>query len=271
MFELFFFLYCNTVSAKPVVIHKKFILQNLFFSVIGLNFDYLWLNLLGHSCYNLFNIGLFWIPIIQHQYFEKYPKGFVIPVQINDLAFSMHAVFATFVTVLQTFIYEKGDQRVSRTCFGFLILFISFLIVTLILSIVHVVNWLEYFYFISYVKIAITLIKCCPQAYFNYKRKSTVGWSIGNVLLDFTGGLLSILQMFIIGYNYYDWSSLFGDPTKFALGSISVLFDILFILQHYVWYRKRDETTYLIDSKNGNGATESSGVTNYSGEFNEVY
>lgn len=36
----------------------------------------------------------------------------------------------------------------------------------------------------------------------NYKRKSTIGWSIGNVLLDFTGGWLSMLQMMLNAYNY---------------------------------------------------------------------
>ena len=36
----------------------------------------------------------------------------------------------------------------------------------------------------------------------NFKRKSTVGWSIGNVLLDLTGGTGSIIQMFINAYNY---------------------------------------------------------------------
>ena len=35
----------------------------------------------------------------------------------------------------------------------------------------------------------------------NFRRKSTEGWSIGNVLLDFTGGMLSLLQMFLIAYN----------------------------------------------------------------------
>ena len=35
----------------------------------------------------------------------------------------------------------------------------------------------------------------------NFRRKSTMGWSIGNVLLDFTGGILSIAQMFIQSYN----------------------------------------------------------------------
>ena len=35
----------------------------------------------------------------------------------------------------------------------------------------------------------------------NYKRQSTTGYSIGGVLLDLTGGLLSILQMFLLAYN----------------------------------------------------------------------
>lgn len=34
-----------------------------------------------------------------------------------------------------------------------------------------------------------------------------------------------------------DWASIFGDPTKFGLGLISVLFDVFFMLQHYVFYR----------------------------------
>ena len=89
----------------------------------------------------------------------------------------------------------------------------------------------------------------------NYKRKSTEGWSIGNILLDFTGGILSVLQMFFLSINYNDWSSIFGSPTKFGLGLFSVLFDILFIVQHYVLYRKNDRflstnvETRIVDEK----------------------
>ena len=39
------------------------------------------------------------------------------------------------------------------------------------------------------------------QVHMNCKRQSTVGWSIWNVLLDFSGGVLSILQMFLLAYN----------------------------------------------------------------------
>lgn len=36
----------------------------------------------------------------------------------------------------------------------------------------------------------------------NYQRKSTVGWSIGNILCDFTGGVFSVLQMVLDAYNF---------------------------------------------------------------------
>lgn len=48
----------------------------------------------------------------------------------------------------------------------------------------------------------------CFQAFMNYRRKSTEGWSIGNVLLDFTGGILSIVQMILQSYNNGNYSSL---------------------------------------------------------------
>ena len=36
-----------------------------------------------------------------------------------------------------------------------------------------------------------------------------------------------------------DWSSIFGDPTKFGLGAFSIMFDIVFIVQHYCLYRPK--------------------------------
>jgi cystinosin len=81
----------------------------------------------------------------------------------------------------------------------------------------------------------------------NYKRKSTDGWSIGSILLDFVGGILSILQMFLLAINYRDAASIFGSPTKFGLGLFSVLFDIVFLIQHYILYRRVDNRTVRSD------------------------
>ena len=89
----------------------------------------------------------------------------------------------------------------------------------------------------------ITLIKYIPQAYSNYKRKSTIGWSIYQILLDFTGGSLSILQMVLIGVNFQKYSY---NPAKVALGCLSLVFDVLFMLQHYVWYRGNQSRSYQV-------------------------
>lgn len=213
-------------------------------SVVGLNFDYLSLNLVGFFMYGLFNCGLYWIPEIENQYFDRYPKG-LNPVQINDIFFALHAVFATTVTVGQCFIYEIGNQRVSTTARIIHGIFAVFIIISLILACVKTIQWLDFLYYCSYVKLSITLIKYVPQAFYNYRRKSTVGWSIGNIFLDFTGGILSMLQMILNAYNYDDWESIFGDPTKFGLGFFSVAFDIFFIIQHYVLYRNRADYAEL--------------------------
>ena len=78
------------------------------------------------------------------------------------------------------------------------------------------------------------MIKYIPQVYVNYRRKSTVGWSIGQILLDFTGGILSILQLVIDASLQADWSGVSGNPVKFGLGTIGILFDVIFMTQHYV-------------------------------------
>lgn len=110
--------------------------------------------------------------------------------------------------------------------------------------------WLDYLIILSSVKLAITIVKYIPQALMNYRRKSTEGWSIGNVLLDLTGGSLSMLQMMLQGVNNSDFSNIFGDPTKFGLGLFSILFDALFIVQHYVLYRNKPGYRAQLDDYN---------------------
>lgn len=207
-------------------------------SVVGLNFDFLAYNLTGFVAYGLFNIGMFWIPIVQHEYFAKHPGG-VNPVRANDVFFTVHAILLTFITILQCVFYDRGDQKVSFVSKILLSGTWLFAAVALVVTLFHKITWLTYLYYFSYIKIGVTLIKYIPQAWMNYRRKSTVGWSIGNILLDFTGGSLSILQMFLLAYNNDDWKSIFGDFTKFGLGAISILFDLLFMVQHYCLYRSK--------------------------------
>ena len=97
-------------------------------------------------------------------------------------------------------------------------------------------NWLDYLYLLSYVKVLISLIKYIPQVILNYQRKSTLGWSIWNIILDFTGGLLSDLQLVFDCAMLHDWWGITGNIAKFGLGFVSILFDIIFMFQHYGLY-----------------------------------
>ncbi|XP_053946213.1 cystinosin homolog isoform X3 [Anastrepha ludens] len=206
-------------------------------SVVGLNFDFLALNIVGFALYSVFNCGLYWIPEIQQEYSSRHPRG-LNPVMLNDVLFGLHAMFATILSITQCFLYERGDQKVSKTASGILGTYALIVVVSAILVAVDVIHWLDFLYYCSYIKLSITIIKYVPQALMNYRRKSTVGWSIGNILLDFIGGTLSMLQMILNASNYDDWVSIFGDPTKFGLGLFSVLFDVVFMLQHFVFYRR---------------------------------
>lgn len=218
-------------------------------SVVGLNFDFLALNLTGFIAYSVFNVGLFWVTYIQEEFLKKDPNG-VIPVDANDVFFSLHALLLTLVYICQCAIYERGGQKVSKVAIGLLAIGWTFAFVSLFVAVAKKISWLDYLYYFSYIKLGVTLVKYIPQAHMNYRRKSTEGWSIGNVLLDFTGGSFSLIQMFLEAYNNDKWRFIFGDPTKFGLGVFSIFFDILFIIQHYCLYRNREPMYQDLNEQN---------------------
>ena len=205
-------------------------------SVIGLNFDFMGLNLMGFSFYSIFNICLYFVPSFQQEYRERNPLS-NIPVELNDVVFAVHAAIITLITILQCFMYQRGDQRLHRASILLISAALLVAFILLVLLLFDLFSKLNFIYYFSYVKLLITIIKYVPQAWFNFQRKSTIGWAIGNVLLDLTGGVFSILQMILLSINYDDWQSIFGNPTKFGLGAFSIMFDVLFIVQHYVLYR----------------------------------
>lgn len=64
------------------------------------------------------------------------------------------------------------------------------------------------------------------------------------MLLDFAGGWLSLAQLLIDSALENDWTGITGNPVKFGLSNISIVFDIIFMVQHYILYRhppKHDE------------------------------
>ena len=61
------------------------------------------------------------------------------------------------------------------------------------------------------------------------------------MLMDFVGGITSLAQLVIDSSLQNDWSGIVGNPVKFGLGNITILFDIIFIYQHYFLYRHSDK------------------------------
>ena len=132
---------------------------------------------------------------------------------------------------------QRANQRVSYTTSIILSLSVLFLAISTAVTAAGRMDLLLLIYFYSYVKLTMSCVKYIPQVLMNYRRKSTEGWSMGNILFDFLGGLLSLTQMILLAINYNDWSSIFGSVTKLGLGILSIGFDLVFIVQHYVLYK----------------------------------
>jgi cystinosin len=92
-------------------------------------------------------------------------------------------------------------------------------------------------YSFSYIKLLITIVKYMPQVWLNYERQSTAGWSIGTILLDLAGGVLSMVQLVLDSSLQSDWSGITGNPVKLLLGNVTIFFDAIFCIQHYILYQ----------------------------------
>lgn len=206
-------------------------------SVVGFSFDYAVLNVVGFGCYSAFNLALFFSPSIRAAY-ERAHGGHKSAVRVNDVVFAVHALAISAVTLAQIAVYPRGHQRVSVACKAFLLTFALAMPVMLVLAARRTswCDWLDVLYALSYVKLGITLCKYLPQVVLNATRRSTDGWSMDNVALDFLGGSLSLGQLVIDASSTRDWSKVTGDPVKFGLGFTSMVFDGVFAVQ-WAWYR----------------------------------
>ena len=222
-------------------------------SVVGMSFDFQTLNLLGYSCYSMYTCCLYFDAAVRDEYADAF-GGSSSLVTVQDCFFALHACALTACQCAQILAYERGGQRVARATIaaigaavGTSATFAAIVALRAAPAVavgggVRLFSWLAWLYWLSLIKLGVTVSKYVPQALSNYRRKSTVGWSIGNVLLDFAGGFLSIAQLILDGATK-GWSGVVGDPVKFALGFVSIVFDILFIVQHYVLYTDRGAKT----------------------------
>lgn len=213
-------------------------------SVKGLNFDFEIYNLVGFTGYTIYTV-----------------RGYIDDnlgtgiVQIHDIFFAAHALLITLITIIQIlYFYDPSDkdQKVSNITITIILVMIWGAILLVIVE-----NGFEYYdphvkenrkyifnslVYLGWCKVVISLIKYIPQVVSNFRRRSTIGWNIHNILLDFTGGAFSFGQNIIDSFR--DEFSITSDDqskglniAKYALSIISMLFDIVFMVQHYILFK----------------------------------
>ncbi|EYC42084.1 hypothetical protein Y032_0544g3231 [Ancylostoma ceylanicum] len=133
-------------------------------SVTGLNFDFLLLNLIGFSAYAIYNLLMYYDPVVQNEYETKHPRS-PIPVLLNDVVFAVHAFAACVVTAAQCFLLERANQRVSVTCMILSALLILFAIGSGVATVLKFLTILQFVMCFSYIKMAVTLSKYFPQQF----------------------------------------------------------------------------------------------------------
>lgn len=218
-------------------------------STHGLAIDFPLLNVVGFVSYTISTACFLYAPEVRSQYAARH-HGLVPTVRFNDLIFGAHAVVIVVLTYSQFYPSlwgfdvsrrQKASKPVLGLCCGCL------LALATTTAIIWYRNgfttqdpmewaWIDLLYCFGYIKLAVTFVKYIPQAFLNFKRKSTEGWSIYQILFDILGGVLSMIQLVIDASLQNDFSGITGNPLKFGLSVVSTAFDLLFIVQHYLLY-----------------------------------
>ncbi|XP_058751260.1 cystinosin homolog [Vicia villosa] len=215
-------------------------------SVVGLSLDYTILNFTKHWSYLIYNASLFFSPVIQKQYFEKYGYEQMIPVAANDVAFSTHAVIINLIVLFQFAKYGNGSAKLSRYAIViFAGVWFSAAVCFFIALPTH--SWLWLISIFNSIQVCMTLIKYFPQAFMNFMRKSTDGFSIGSILLDFSGGVFNYSQMVVQSIDQDSWVNFYGNIGKVMISLVTIFYDSILMCQHYVLYSHKK---VLITSEN---------------------
>mmetsp|Transcript_29976 Transcript_29976/g.45836 ORF Transcript_29976/g.45836 Transcript_29976/m.45836 type:complete len:237 (+) Transcript_29976:142-852(+) len=218
-------------------------------SVAGFSVEFAMLNPAGFYLYTLYNLQGTVDPMI----------GKTGKIEVNDIFFALHAFALSSLQFTQIFLYDRGKQK------GINYWIVAFLVViALLVNIFFTVEAIKpedinqqwgTIRMCGYSKAAITFVKYMPQVYLNWKRKSTVGWSLENVLLDFTGGSFSLAQQIIgsvaLGKPFFDPTDQGFNIVKFLLSIFAIMFDLIFMFQHYVLYRDKWANKGKMDDRMG--------------------
>jgi len=213
----------------------------------GLKLDYAFLNLSGFIFYAI----AYTIPYFHHLPHHNYGFG---TIRIQDLVFAYNGIFVNTVLNIQALIYFRGKNKLSNSAIVLTIFCwisaVSFFFATEVYNWIEITENVNVLEFCGYLKITFSLVKYIPLLYWNWKRKTTQGISAFAFVINMIGASFSLLQLFI---DYIDGTTETVNKIKLILGTAVILYDLLFLFQHYVLYGSRNsrhqQNESLIGSK----------------------
>lgn len=222
-------------------------------SVQGISIDYMYFNMMGFILYTLYT-GMMWgSAVVKQEFFEE--NGEWPLIRLNDLVFGLHNLFTNSLILSQAYCwgFKKNDnQRLSstaKTILGLVSLYVLgggyYIYHTQgFVPVANCFNWMHLFTSLGLVKIGMSVCKNIPQILYNYNRKSTHGWPILMIWLDFTGAFLSFVQLLLDAWQVNDLYAIFDNKPKLFLAIQVFIADFIFFFQHYYLYYDSDVSHY---------------------------
>lgn len=217
----------------------------------GISLDFLYLNIVGYVCYTTSICMIYFNTFVREEYAIKYTplnepghsKHYPL-LKINDVAYTMHGLACVMAVYYQVHFtnYKKtrAQQHLSRYTQALLwavILVCSLMAGSLIfLREKAPLKLLDLAETLGFIKVCMSTSKYIPQLIYNQRRRSTKGWAMNSMALDIVGGLSSMSQLFLDGYLNGDIGAVWGNTSKLALAMVTMLFDMMFMFQHYVLF-----------------------------------
>lgn len=229
-------------------------------SVEGISLDFLYMNIVGYVCYTMSMCMLFFNQFVRNQYALKYsddihPTHYPL-IKANDVAYTVHGLVCALVVYYQVHFtnYKKSRAQLHVSPYTKVLLFMVIsgcgLVVAGVIFLPSRVPFhlLDVAELLGFIKVCMSTSKYIPQLIYNQQRKSTKGWAINSTILDILGGALSLSQLFLDAIVNQDIGSVLGNTSKLALALVSMIFDILFLIQHFVLFPDRQpDVISLVD------------------------
>lgn len=213
---------------------EQILLNHRLKSGSGLSSAFVLLNVAGFSAYAVSTtLECFYEPV--RTSFEKANNGLVPQVAWNDSLFAVHGAICCVYIAWQYYIYATDNVSKAKMSIGTLIA-LCFPTSALIAGFSGITSWNFVIKACGAVKLTSTICKCTPQVYYNWARKSTVGFSWRMIRLDFWGSVLSMGQQLFEAILIGSMASFTKNVAKTGLGFFSLMFDIIFLYQHFILY-----------------------------------